>query len=351
MFDIKKTIDLIKGGLLEPRATWQSYLGENRGWQETAILLTLPMIIVAFVLAGILSWIFGSMYMFGRGGIGFWLINLVMAAIAIAAAGFIFSYLAGVFKGRHDFNKGLAAVSLAAIPGYVGTVLGTLPWIGWIISLALGIVSLVFLYQIIPSYLEVPDDKRVLHYVVSLVATLVIMMVLGAIVGAGGMSGMSGMQQGVSTTDHQPAQSGVVGNIQRHARMMEQAEQDRYDPPADGKITEQQMAGFMDVMRKAAEIQGEHAERMKSLSEQYTEKDSEAVDLMAAAGSVSSLMGAFNAEMEVVMTGEGNWAEHQWVKEQLRVARVQKDANEAVRHNYELYQANKDALQQLDPTL
>lgn len=208
-----------------------------------------------------------------------------------------------------------------------------------------------FLYQIIPSYLEVPDDKRVLHYVLSLVATFIVMMVLGAILGAGGMSGMSGMHQGVSMSDHQPAQSGVVGNIQRHARMMEQAEQDRYDPPADGKITEQQMAAFMNVMRKASEIQGEHTERMKSLSEQYEEKDAGAADLRAVAGSVSALMGAFNAEMEVVMTGEGNWAEHQWVKEQLRVARVQKDTNEAVQHNYELYQANKDTLQQLDPTL
>jgi len=351
MFDIKKTIDLIRGGLLEPRATWQSYLGENRGWQETAVLLTLPMIVVAFVLAGILSWIFGSMYMFGGGGIGFWIINMIMAAVTLAAAGFIFSYLAGVFKGRHDFNKGLAAVSLAAIPAYVGTVLGTLPWIGWIISLALGIVSLVFLYQIIPSYLEVPDDKRVLHYVVSLVATFIVMMVLGALLGAGGMSGMSGMHQGVSMSDHQPAQSGVVGSIQRHARMMEQAEQDHYDPPADGKISERQMADYINVMRKASEIQSEHVARMKRLSEQYEQKDSEPVDLGAAAGSVSALMGAFNAEMEVVMTGEGNWAEHQWIKEQLRVARAQKDANEAVRHNYALYQANKDILEQLDPTL
>lgn len=348
MFDIKKTIDLIKGGLLEPRATWQSYLGENRGWQETALLLTLPMIVVAFVLAGILSWIFGSMYMFGHGGVGFWLLNLIMSVIAIAAASFIFSYLAGVFKGRHDFNKGLAALSLAAIPAYVGTVLGTIPFIGWIIAIALLIVTLVFLYQIIPSYLEVPEDKRILHYVVSLVATFIVMMVLGAILGTGGMSQMD---RNVSMSDHQPAQAGVVGSIQRHARMMEQAEADRYDPPADGRITEQQMAAFMDVMRKAAEIQDEHVSRMKNLSKEYDDKELEASDFGALSGSVSSLMGAFNAEMEVVMTGEGNWAEHQWIKEQLRVARVQKDANEAVQHNYELYLANKDTLQQLDPTL
>jgi hypothetical protein len=51
--------------------------------------------------------------------------------------------------------------------------------------------------------------------------------------------------------------------------------------------------------------------------------------------------------MEVVKTGGGNWAEHQWVKEQLRVARIQKDINDAVAHNYELYLEFEDELRDL----
>ena len=51
-----------------------------------------------------------------------------------------------------------------------------------------------------------------------------------------------------------------------------------------------------------------------------------------------------NAEMEVVKTGGGNWAEHQWVREQLYVARIQKNINETVEHNYELYQEFEDEL-------
>ena len=30
-FDINKTLSLIKGGLLDHQATWESYLGENPG--------------------------------------------------------------------------------------------------------------------------------------------------------------------------------------------------------------------------------------------------------------------------------------------------------------------------------
>ncbi len=55
-------------------------------------------------------------------------------------------------------------------------------------------------------------------------------------------------------------------------------------------------------------------------------------------------MATANAEMEVVKSGGGNWAEHQWVKEQLRIASIQKDLNDAVKHNYALYQKYADQL-------
>lgn len=345
MFDINKTIALIKGGLLEPRETWQSYLAENRGWQDTALLLTLPLIVASYVLAGILSLIFRRYYMFGVGmGFGGWLLGVILAVLGLVVASFIFSYLAGAFKGTNDFNRGLAALSLSAIPGYVGSIIGAIPWIGWIVALALGIVSLVFLYQIIPSYLEVPEDKRVVHYVVSLVCSFVFMWIVLLIFG---MGGAMSMHRGMSMVEQQPSQVGMFGNIQRYAQYMEQAQQDRYDPPADGKISDAQMDEYMNVMRKAAEIRGEQMAHVEKLKEQYKDKEPGAGDLPDIAGGIGSVLGAFNAEMEVVMTGKGNWAEHQWITEQLHTARIQKDINEAVKHNYALYQAHQDELEKL----
>ena len=43
------------------------------------------------------------------------------------------------------------------------------------------------------------------------------------------------------------------------------------------------------------------------------------------------------AEMEVVKSAGGNWAEHQWVRSQIEVARIQQDLNEATEHNYNLF--------------
>lgn len=345
MPDIQKTLALIKDGLLEPRATWQSYLAENRSWQETALLLTLPLILASVVLAGLLSLILGGRVGYGAGmGFGAWLIGLVMAVVGIAIAAFIFSFLAGVFKGTHDFNKGLAALSLAAIPGYLGNIIGVVPYIGWIVSFALAIVSLVFLYKIIPLYLEVPDDKRVLHYITSLVATFIAMLILGTLLGAGGVMST---QDPVSMSGQQPAQTGMFGGVERYARLMEEAEQHQYDPPSDGRISEAQMNRYMEVMRKTAEIRGEQSRRMAELAKKYEDKEPGITDLADLSSGFGSVLGTFSAEMEVVMTGEGNWAEHQWVSEQLRVARIQKDLNEAVKHNYALYQAHEDELKEL----
>ncbi|HSH41592.1 MAG TPA: Yip1 family protein [Arenicellales bacterium] len=345
MPDFNKTLDLIKNGLLEPRATWQSYAAENRSWQDTAMLLTAPLILGSFILAGLLSLIFGSRGAFGAGaGFGGWIVGLVMAFVGVAVASFIFSYLAGLFKGRHDFNRGLAALSLAAIPGYLGNIIGVVPFIGWLVSLALGIVSLVFLYKIIPLYLDVPQEKRVLHFIASLVACFIVMLILGAVLGAGGMMDS---RSAASLTDQQSSQTGMLGGIERYARLMEQAGEQEYEPPADGKISEQQMARYMEVMRKAAEVRGEQMADVERLGEEYKDKEPGISDLVKMSGGVGSVLGAFNAEMEVVMTGDGNWAEHQWIKEQLRVARIQKDLNEAVEHNYQLYQAHREELEKL----
>jgi hypothetical protein len=56
-------------------------------------------------------------------------------------------------------------------------------------------------------------------------------------------------------------------------------------------------------------------------------------------------MSANNAEMEVVKSGGGNWAEHEWVKQQLRIAQIQQgEGSDANAHNYELYQEYEEQL-------
>lgn len=191
MFDPSKTLKLITGGLTNPQQTWQSYLGESPGWQRTAIELTVPMVVSAIIIGWLLSVLLGGhfYYGYGRGVVLGLIVGLIAAAISIAVLSFVVSALAGVFQGQANFDRAFAAVSLATIPSWAGAALGGIPWIGWLLQLAGSIIGLVFLYKIIPLAMKVPENKRVVHFVLTLVTVFVINIVLGVIFGLGAATG------------------------------------------------------------------------------------------------------------------------------------------------------------------
>lgn len=336
MFDIHKTLTLVKGGFFEPREAWQRYLEEKRDWKETAVLITIPLIATTVILTSILAWVFSS-YM--QKGMAATLLQLIVSFIGVGIASFIFSYLAGIFGGKHDFDKGLAALSLAAIPAMIGSVLGTMPFIGMVLSLVLGILGLVYLYKIIPSYLDVPQGKIVLHFILSLLATIAIMGGLGILFGLNGSS-----QNDFVSRAESNVHSGMFGELGRQAELMERAEQDTFVPSKDAEITETQMMALLTTLKKTAAYKKTKEDAIKSLDKQAQNKDASFSDLMKMASGLGSVVGAANAEMDIVKSAGGNWAEHTWVKEQLRIAVMQKDITDAVKHNYSLYKKHADEL-------
>jgi Yip1 domain len=351
-FDFKKTLDLVKGGLLKPAETWSSYLGENPGWQQTLVVLTAPLILANIVLSLLLSRMMGTMSPFGLAGNWFMalVLGLVMACVAFAVAVFVFNFLAGVFGGKPDFSRAFAAMSLAAIPAWIAGIIGAaVPWVGGLISLAGAIVTLVFLYKILPLALGVPDEKRVLHFVVSLVAIVVVNIIVATVLGIGRMgSGASGYDLGDRGTGRDAgSMPGVFGEVGRQAELMAEAGEDRYEPPADGMVSREQarwVAGVVDKSRLAYE---EEMARLNKLSEEVDDKEKpspgDMVKIYQGMGSVLSLN---TIEMEVVKSGGGNWAEYLWVKEQLRNAQLQRgEGSDTLAHNYELYQELEDSLQ------
>lgn len=344
MLDIKQTMNFIKNGLIDPANTWQGYLEKNHTWKETAIALTIPLIITAVLLSSILGWIFKSHYMFAtQGGILMTLLGVVAAIAGLFIASFVFSFLAGVFDGKHDFNKGFAALSLAAIPGYIGSIIGTIPMIGWLISLGLAILGLVYLYKIIPSYLEVPESKRVIHFVASLIITVIIIFSMNMLLGFGAYS--SNPMETNYTSQQSTANSGMFGDLQRHSNMIKNAEQDRFTPSKDGRISDTQMQIFVSTMRKSAEYINRKKESMKEYEKSLeNKKEFSFSDFAKLSQGVGSVMSMANAEMEVVKSADGNWAEHQWVKSQLQKASIHKELNNTNKHNYTLYEKYKDEL-------
>ncbi len=346
--DLNRTLALVRGALLDPEPTWRSYLSEAGDWQRTAGLLTGPLIIGATVVAYLLGLLSGGgMFGLGRPTLGSSLMNIIMGAIAAALVAFIVSWLAGAFGGKRSFAHGLAATSLAFVPGYLGQALAPLPLIGGLLSLGLSIYGLVLLWRIIPSYLDVPDGRRAGHFIVSLLASVVAMIILGRMLGGFGASPGSDFDRTAEGEASGSATGGVFSGMARQGELIAAAEEDSYAPPRDGKLSADQVEEFIRVMERAAEMRSGQEQRLQEIAEKADQKEgfsmSDFGDVMS---SVTSMAGIQTAELEVVKSSGGNWAEHEWVREALRTAWVQKDINEAVAHNYALYQRYQDQLVQ-----
>jgi hypothetical protein len=233
--------------------------------------LTGPLIILNVVLTLIFSRIVGGWYYYGYGMSFFTALvtMLVMSSAGIAIAAFVLSFLAGTFGGRQSFSRAFAAISLSAIPGVLAGIIAVLiPYIGFLLALAGGILSLVFLYRIIPLALDVPDSKRVLHFVVSLTVMFVINMILATVLGFGSMQrefrshGMSRTESGVHDDSRTVKTSGVFGEIERQGQLVAAANNDVFDPPEDGKLSEEQVATYAGVMKKTRAAHERYQQKM-----------------------------------------------------------------------------------------
>lgn len=354
-FDFTKSLALIKGGLLDHENTWKTYLEDCPDWQQTAVVLTGPLIISNVLLSLIFSGLTGGYAVYGYHSSWFnaLITGLVMGAIGFIIVVLVFNFLAGMFKGTANFSRAFAAVSLAFIPAWVaGALAGLIPYLGFLIALAGGIISLVFLYRIIPLALNVADDKRTIHYVVSLVAVIICNMIIGLALGLGnaGDNYRSSAYSTDENTGSRSASSGVMGEAARHAELIEAASADRYDPPSDGELDEDQVENYVSVMRKTRAIHAEYVEKMEKLAAEMEAKEvagesPSMADLGKMYSGASGLMGANNAEMEVVKSVDDNWAEHEWVKQQLRTAHIQQgEGSDAIAHNYKLYKKYEEDL-------
>lgn len=344
MINLKRTLSLVSGGMFDSEQTWRNYLPEAENWQKTVFLLTGPLIIFAAVAAYIFGFLGSDISLFGRfrPTIVSTLLTIISSAVAAAVVAFVVSALAGAFGGKNSFALGLAATTFAFIPGYLGQAATWLPWIGGLLALGLFIYGLVLLWKIIPIYLAVPDGKRVGHYILSLVVTIVAMFILSMTIGRllyPSMDGPTFKNISDLPTSGSSSGAGMASGMARQVELMQAAEDDRYEPPSDDRLSEDQVREFIRVMQRTEELQQQKTARFKELAEKAeTDEGVSLSDLGSMMSGVTEVAGLQTSEIEVVKSAGGNWAEHQWVRESLRTAWVQKDINDAVAHNFELYQ-------------
>jgi hypothetical protein len=354
-FNLGKTVALIRGGLFDHERTWQSYLADDPSWQTTAVVLTGPLIIGSTLLTMLFSRLIGGWSIYSVPGANIFtamVMALVMGALSLVVLTLTLGVLAGAFGGKRNFDRAFAAVSLALIPGHVLAVVGALlPWIGVLFGLAGFVISLVFLYRILPLALEVPGAKRMPHFVTSLVATFAVNLIAGGLLGTafhGDQARHVGFGSRAEVRRDAPAIGGWVGEMERQSQMVAAAQADRFEPPPGGVVTDAQLMRLLDVVRKTRGARADYTKRMEAMAQSMQDKRSASLsDLGKIYSGVSEAVGAHNVEMELVKTSGANWAEHQWVKEQLRAAMLhQGSGSNAIEQNFRLYQVHQEELKE-----
>lgn len=355
MFDIDATIKWILAVLKTPDDVAPGYKAISAPFLQTFLQIVLPAFVGSYLIGGILGWMLGGSS--GPGGLSFmaFVMGLLFGLGWTFVVAFVFDFFAGTFGGVKNYDHAYATVGLAIVPACAGTIVGALPWIGWLLSIAASIYSLVLAWRFIPVFLAVPEDSRVKHYAASvgtlLVAGLIVGIIWTTVFAAASVT--SAVLSGNDTEDASETvenifengqSTGVLGGMERSGQLLEQAEQDVYEPPDDGELTEEQVEAYISTLTKTKALR----ERIAKKYEEFDEEKGKEPSLTDIFGGIGDMTRAGSAEVEVVKTAGGNWKEHLWVKNAIETARVQQDINDAVAHNYALFLQYQEEIEAFD---
>ena len=370
-------VNRLMQAVIRPEPLWEEEATKNRSWQEMLKFPVLPVIAGVAVLAALLTMVFGyRVPMIGvlRPSVTEMVMQMVgtivMYTLSLLIFGWIAAWLAGMMGGKNDMNRGVAMLFWISVPSLIGQVLGTLPMVGWILGFGLGIYALVLLYKAIPVFMEVPVEARVKHFILLVIATLVISILLGGTLGR--LFAPTSMYRqiperlpmGKEMTKHLPdvaQESADKGEkktpekyIQEYVESMtkgdygqdvvEKSAKDTFTPPADNLLTKAQVERFVALAKKVRQVQKEQAEAIKR---KYEKKEKEVVSLSDIFSGLKDLSSMATLEMKVVKSNGGNWAEYQWVKDRVREAYYTPSLSEVTQHNAKLLEPYKEIIAEI----
>jgi uncharacterized membrane protein len=160
--------------------------------------------------------------------LGMLVYQLVMSVVAVFLLGFIIDVLAPTFGGQKNFNQAVKVAAYSYTAGWLGGVLGIIPWVGWILGLVVSLYGIYLLYLGLPKVMKNPQEKSVAYTVVVIIVAIVVAIVIGTIgtmitapAMMAGMGGMHGMRSPGATATYDP--NSKLGKLQEYGKKMEEA--------------------------------------------------------------------------------------------------------------------------------
>ncbi len=363
-----RVIDRLFAAIVRPEPLWEEEVQRATSWQRLLRGTVVPIVVVVAVVTGAATMVFGyHVPMLGvvRPALSDTVMQIVgivvMYLVSILIMGWLAAWLAGLFGGKNDLDRGVAMLFWVSVPSLLGQMLSTLPMIGWIFGLGLGIYALVLLYRAIPVFMEVPLQGRVKHFILFLIASMAVSVVLGSTLGQlfAPHSVTRRIQERMPTPSVHPTAShkeeakspdqivkDYVDSMTKgdYAQdVVEESAKDTFIPPKNGLLSEAQVQRFVALAKKVKQVRVEMADALKK---KYENRDKEGgiASIGDLFNGLKDLSGMATLEMKVVKSNGGNWAEYQWVKDKVREAYYTPSLSATTEHNAKLIAPYKEIL-------
>lgn len=369
----------LQQAILKPEPLWEEEAADTQEWSAFYKTTLLPIIAIVAIASALLLKLFGyHLPMIGvvRPSVTDMLMQavgtIVMYSISLLILGWIAAWLAGMLGGKNDLNRAVSMLFWISVPSLAGQVLGIIPMVGWVISLGMGIYSLVLLYRAIPVFLGVPVTDRVKHFIFFLIASFIVSIVLGMTLGSlftprdmlqhmrpdvilPPKAGEAAKSAGAQAAGEESAGKGSENPVEDYVESMskgdynkdviEKAKQDRFTPPADGKLTKAQVERFLKLAKKVKTVEKEQAQKLK---EKYDKKEqSEDFSISDVFNGLKDFTSLATLEMKVVKENGGNWAEYSWVKDRVREAYYTPSLSPTTEYNAKLLKGDEALLKEI----
>jgi hypothetical protein len=180
-------VDRAKNILLSPNTEWEVIKGESSTTadlfsQYAVILAAIPAVagFIGYFLVGV-SFGFGMIHL-GIGMSFFWaILTYILSLVSVYVMGLIIDALAPSFGSTKDFIASLKVAVYSYTAAWVAGIFNIIPSLSFLAALA-GIYSLFLLYIGLKKVKSVPDDKLIGYFIVTIIVSLVLYFVIGAII-------------------------------------------------------------------------------------------------------------------------------------------------------------------------
>jgi len=195
-------VERAKNILLTPAKEWEVIKGENLTiadmfTQYAMILAAIPAVagFIGYVVIGVSFGGFGTFRMPFGTALVWAILTYILSLGGIFLLAFIIDALAPSFGCTKDMTAAVKIVVFSYTAAWVAGILNIIPALAILVSLA-SIYSLYLMYMGMQKIKDVPKDKMMGYFVVTIIAAIVVFFIIGFVVSRvafGSMAGLAGV--------------------------------------------------------------------------------------------------------------------------------------------------------------